>query len=197
MQLNDNIKLIRELSGIKQKDFAKLIKTNVSNLKTYENTDIRAKAPVLAAIADIAGITVEELEKKKLTHKDVTITLPEKDEKDGKDENATEKPQEAQDLTIGGSGVKLYLDRLKAQITTLESNLASTLKLQQAIHDHLLALSWYHAHRTAGGNEKKALIELSKINSKADEYRLVNEKTDKAPDKRRSKVIKVVPLGKV
>lgn len=85
MQLNDNIKLIRELSGVKQEDFAKLIKTNLSNLKTYENTDTKAKAPVLAAIADIAGITVDELEKKKLTHKDVTITLPEEDEQDEKD----------------------------------------------------------------------------------------------------------------
>lgn len=71
LQLNTNIKLIRELSGKKQLDFARLIKTNLSNLKTYENTDVRPKANVIAAIADIAGISTIDLENKALTHKDI------------------------------------------------------------------------------------------------------------------------------
>lgn len=71
LQLNTNIKLIRELSGKKQLEFARLIKTNLSNLKTYENTDVRPKANVIAAIADIAGISTIDLENKALTHKDI------------------------------------------------------------------------------------------------------------------------------
>lgn len=82
LQLNTNIKLIRELSGIGQEKFAKLIKTNISNLKTYETTDVRPKANVLAEIADYANVTIEDLEKKKLTHKDIKI----KSKKDDKDE---------------------------------------------------------------------------------------------------------------
>jgi phage repressor protein C with HTH and peptisase S24 domain len=78
LQLNKNIKLIRELSGKKQGDFAKLIKTNISNLKTYENTTVRPKAIVLAAIADYAGITMEDLENKALTHKHIKFK-PEED----------------------------------------------------------------------------------------------------------------------
>lgn len=86
LQLNTNIKLIRELSGKGQQEFAKLIKTNVSNLKTYENTDVRPKANVLAEIADYANITIDDLEKKKLTHKDIKLELK-KDEKDDKNED--------------------------------------------------------------------------------------------------------------
>jgi transcriptional regulator with XRE-family HTH domain len=73
LQLNNNIKLIRELSGLKQKDFARLIKTNLSNLKTYENSSVRPKANVLAAICDYAGITQDDLENKALTHKEINI----------------------------------------------------------------------------------------------------------------------------
>lgn len=86
LQLNTNIKLIRELSGKGQQEFAKLIKTNVSNLKTYENTAVRPKANVLAEIADYANITIDDLEKKKLTHKDIKLELK-KDEKDEKKED--------------------------------------------------------------------------------------------------------------
>jgi transcriptional regulator with XRE-family HTH domain len=73
MQLNDNIKLVRELSGFRQIDFAKKFGINLSNLKTYENTDVKPKANVLADLADYAGITVDDLENKKLTHKDLKI----------------------------------------------------------------------------------------------------------------------------
>lgn len=79
MQLNSNIKLIRELSGKKQDEFAKLIKTNLSNLKTYENTGVKPKANILAAIAKFAGISIEDLRSKALRPEDITIQV-EKDE---------------------------------------------------------------------------------------------------------------------
>lgn len=73
MQLNQNIKLIRGLSGVKQQVFADAIGTNLSNLKTYESTDVRPKENIILRIAEIAGIEVNDLEKKKLTHKSITI----------------------------------------------------------------------------------------------------------------------------
>jgi transcriptional regulator with XRE-family HTH domain len=73
MQVNTNIKLIRELSGKKQSQFAKIIKTNLSNLKTYETTDVKPKANILANISDYAGVSIDDLLEKKLTHKDITF----------------------------------------------------------------------------------------------------------------------------
>lgn len=72
--INDNIKLIRELSGLKQSAFAELIKTNLSNLKTYENTEVRPKANILAAISSFAGVDIEDLDKK-LAWKDIKIKV--------------------------------------------------------------------------------------------------------------------------
>lgn len=85
MQINTNIKLIRELSGKKQEEFAKLLNTKLSNLKTYENTDVNPKANVKAALAELAGISILDLETKKLTYKDIKFRkgLVDKVEKDG------------------------------------------------------------------------------------------------------------------
>lgn len=80
LQINKNIKLIRELSGKTQKEFAKLIKSNLSNVKTYETSDTRPKAPVLAAICDFADITLKELEEKELTHKDLPFQVDKVDD---------------------------------------------------------------------------------------------------------------------
>lgn len=91
MQINDNIKLIRELSGLTQKEFAELIKTNISNLKTYENTDVRPKAYIVLNVSRLAGISASDLETKKLQAEDITIKVPkvEKVEKDASTEKAS------------------------------------------------------------------------------------------------------------
>lgn len=83
MQINDNIKLIRELSGKTQAEFAELIKTNVSNLKTYENTNVKPKAYLILNVSRFAGISSEDLENKKLQPEDINLL----DEKDDKDED--------------------------------------------------------------------------------------------------------------
>lgn len=85
LQINKNIKLIRELSGKTQKDFAKLIKSKLSNVKTYETSDTRPKAPVLAAICDFAQISLKELEEKELTHKDLPFQVDKVDDATGSD----------------------------------------------------------------------------------------------------------------
>lgn len=89
MQINDNIKLIRELSGLTQAEFAKLIKTNVSNLKTYENTNVRPKAFVVFNVSLIGGVPSEEIENKKLKPEDIKINpiWIKGDEKDDNDDN--------------------------------------------------------------------------------------------------------------
>lgn len=73
MHVNDNIKLIRELSGLTQAQFAKLIKTNLSNLKTYENTNVKPKAFVTFNVSLIAGVPIEDMENKKLKAGDIKI----------------------------------------------------------------------------------------------------------------------------
>jgi transcriptional regulator with XRE-family HTH domain len=71
MHVNDNIKLIRELSGLTQAQFAKLIKTNLSNLKTYENTNVKPKAFVLFNISLCTNVSIEDLERKRLKASDI------------------------------------------------------------------------------------------------------------------------------
>lgn len=118
LQLNTNIKLIRELSGEKQLDFAKLIKTNISNLKTYENTDVRPKAKVLAAIADLAGISMHDLEFKKLTHSDIDF----ESKKASKDESASKNKQEDSDNAVQERALKMLEDAIKGNRELIESN---------------------------------------------------------------------------
>lgn len=89
MQINSNIKLIRELSGLTQSKFAELIKTNLSNLKTYENTDTRPKAYVILNISRLAGISSADLETKKLKAEDIKIDFTLVDKVD-KDENGVQ-----------------------------------------------------------------------------------------------------------
>jgi len=119
-QVNQNIKLIRELSGKKQEKFAELIKTNLSNLKTYENTNVRPKAIVLAAIADYAGITVEDLENKKLTHKDLKFGSVEKDEVDKVEEPAV--PYENKNLSLTDQLIKAMIQVMERQNEILKEN---------------------------------------------------------------------------
>lgn len=169
MQLNDNIKLIRELSGVKQEDFAKLIKTNPSNLKTYENTNTKAKAPVLAAIADIAGITVEELKKKKLTHKDVKIVIGQ-GEKDDKDENSNHKPQEAQH---GQDYKDRYLELLEELANSNGKQLLQLAKMNQALLKTVLRAL---AAIQAKGEKRKLSDILIELNNQTEQYLLALRK---------------------
>jgi transcriptional regulator with XRE-family HTH domain len=126
MQINANIKFIRELSGKKQAVFAGLIKTNVSNLKTYENTDVRPKANVLAAIANIAGVTIKDLESKLLTDKDIKFNWR-KDEKDDvpPGNNFTDNPSVTKNPGEPGQASEVALLRqiigLKDQIISMQS----------------------------------------------------------------------------
>lgn len=168
LQINKNIKLIRELSGLKQEDFAKLIKVNLSNLKTYENSGVRPKAIVLAAIADVAGISTDDLENKALTHKDVNLRVDKFDINNPLAD--TSKPLSGATPTLQD-----YIDDLKRSrdmfYSLLSSSLGNLEKGQKTLIAYQKAWVQYEADRASGGDPDKKAEIMYKMNTLADEYR--------------------------
>lgn len=151
MVINDNIKLIRELSGKKQGDFAKLIKTNLSNLKTYENSNVRPKANVLAAICEYAGIELSDLENKKLTYKDITFRV---DKVEG---NEIPTPTPATTLLTGAhvtlqDHIDLLRDYNEKLFALLSSNLGKLYDGQQVMIAYQKAWVDYEAEKASAGD---------------------------------------------
>ena len=74
MQLNNNIKLIRELSGMTQNDFADLF-GNVSKdmLYTYESGKANPNELFKSRVAMIAGIDIKSLETVELKESDIKL----------------------------------------------------------------------------------------------------------------------------
>lgn len=73
---NHNIKLIRALTRKKQPEFAELIKSNKSNIKTWETTETSpTDVLIYNRIAELAGVTVNDLRNKKLTEKDINLKV--------------------------------------------------------------------------------------------------------------------------
>lgn len=73
---NYNIKLIRVLSGKNQKEFADLIKSKESNIKTWETTkSVPRDHLIYRRIADLAGVAVDDIKNKKLEEKDVKLKV--------------------------------------------------------------------------------------------------------------------------
>lgn len=73
---NYNIKLIRVLSGKNQKEFADLIKSKESNIKTWETTkSVPRNHLIYRRIAEIAGVGVDDIKNKKLEEKDISLKV--------------------------------------------------------------------------------------------------------------------------
>lgn len=73
---NHNIKLIRALTGKKQPDFAELIKSNKSNVKTWETTEtLPTDVLIYNRLAELAGVTVNDIKNKMLSEKDITLSV--------------------------------------------------------------------------------------------------------------------------
>lgn len=179
MQLNVNIKLIRELSGKKQPEFADIIGTNLSNLKTYETTDVRPKANILAKIADYAGITVEKLEEHRLTHKDIIFNQV----KSKKDIKVTSRETYGLELNDdGGENYKSkYISLLEKENSQKDNiiNLSLTeLVMGQRISQaHLKSLLQITVTETAAMQGKDPLQALSAANKVvADAYSAILKK---------------------
>jgi transcriptional regulator with XRE-family HTH domain len=75
MHFARNIKLIRELSGLTQVEFATVLGTNKSNIKTYETTEVEAKGLIRRRLAKLAGVPVHYLSEKELTEKDIRLAI--------------------------------------------------------------------------------------------------------------------------
>lgn len=158
LHLSQNIKLIRGLAGKTQPEFAKIIGENVSNLKTYERTGTLPKLHIRMRIADIAGVSVDDLLKKGLTEKDIKLK---KDENDGNGLLATQdapvdhsKPQNGQNsgthptLTDIGELVRIIQNATFPRITI--EQIADRIKFSRP---HLTTL-------LKSGKSKKALTRL-------------------------------------
>lgn len=73
---NHNIKLIRSLTRKNQQDFAKLIRSKVSNVKTWETTQsIPRDEFIYQRIAELASISIDDLKTKKLDQKDISLKV--------------------------------------------------------------------------------------------------------------------------
>lgn len=144
MQLNTNIKLIRELSGKKQTEFASLIGTKLSNLKTYETTDVRPKANILARIADIAGVSVKDLEERQLTHRNININI-DKSKKNNKVVSRENIYNIAQDEALINSGTdqEKYIRILERDRLFFETTMRENLNLLAANLTELLRSQRY------------------------------------------------------
>jgi transcriptional regulator with XRE-family HTH domain len=73
LHLSDNLKLIRQLSELSQQEFGKLFGISKDKVFSYENERAQPNELIAAKIAEFAGITEEQLYKKKLKREDVII----------------------------------------------------------------------------------------------------------------------------
>ena len=72
-----NIRWIRLLAGLGQAEFAERIGTNPKNISAYEVRNIRPNELVLAKIANIAGVGIEEITNQDITNRQVSVINPE------------------------------------------------------------------------------------------------------------------------
>lgn len=127
---NHNVKLIRSLTGKTQTKFAELIKTNASNIKTWENTSVQpTDVLVYNILADIAGVSADELRNKKLTPKEITINVEQVEEDDFKITNK----EYIDELRDDKKRAALREDKIMAQ---LASNLTAMMQLLSALSRH-------------------------------------------------------------
>lgn len=72
LHIAENIRLIRDLTGLSQSDFAEKIglEVNKDMIYSYESGKAKPKSVIIDKIAEIAEISKEDLQNKKLTVKD-------------------------------------------------------------------------------------------------------------------------------
>lgn len=86
---NHNIKLIRALTKKKQPEFAELIKSNKSNVKTWETTEtLPTDILIYTRLAEIAGVTVNDIKNKPLTEKDINLKVEKVEHAKGNSDNS-------------------------------------------------------------------------------------------------------------
>lgn len=73
LHINNNIRLIRELSGQTQAEFGKMFGANETKVKSYERGKAKPKSIFMLRLAKYAGITTSDLIDKKLSEDDIKI----------------------------------------------------------------------------------------------------------------------------
>lgn len=146
---NHNIRIIRELTGLIQSDFAKLIKTNESNIKTWETTEVAPRSElVYRRIAELAGVSVKDLKTKELDPKSIHISV-EKVETEDSLINPKEYINELrEDKKRAIHREEKIMTQLAANLTAMMQLLTALQRHDQAFHETILrSLS-----RIEGGN---------------------------------------------
>lgn len=140
---NDNIKLIRGLTGLSQKLFAKLIKSNESNIKTYETTGVQCKDfIVLRELTDVASISLEDLKSKQLKATDISINVEKVDIiKKGLDTISMVSEPHIEYKTEARNTADFLAGRLAekdATIVQIEKRITDAFAFAQKMEDHYL-----------------------------------------------------------
>lgn len=129
---NYNVKLIRSLTGKTQTKFAKLIKTNPSNIKTWENTSTQpTDVLIYNTFAELAGVTVEDIRNKTLTPKDINLNVEEVDDED--EDFSISKKEYIDELREDKKRAAIREDKIMGQ---LAANLTAMMQLLGALSRH-------------------------------------------------------------
>ena len=114
---------------MKQPAFAGLIKSNKSNIKTWETTEtLPTDILIYSRLAALAGVTVNDLKNKKLTEKDITLNV-EKVE----DQGNINQQEYINELREDKKRAAIREDRIMGQ---LASNLTAMMQLLTALSGH-------------------------------------------------------------
>lgn len=73
MHIGENIKLIRQVWGLKQPQFAKLLDATTAMIKSYENGNAQPKKLVEEKLSELSGIKLEELRNSKISIKSIKM----------------------------------------------------------------------------------------------------------------------------
>lgn len=136
---NHNVKLIRSLTGKTQAKFAELIKTNPSNVKTWENTSVQpTDVLIYNLLADLAGVTSEELKNKKLTPKDITINIGGGNEDEFKISNKEYIDELRNDKKRAADREDKIMSQLASNLTAMMQLLGALSRHDRAFHETML-----------------------------------------------------------
>jgi transcriptional regulator with XRE-family HTH domain len=144
-----NIKLIRSLTKKTQPAFAELIKTNVSNIKTWENTDsLPTDVMIYETLADISGVAAKDLKSRELKKEEIKVKVEKVDDNSYRVSNREVIEDLRDDKKRSTIREDKILSQLVANSTAMMQILTVLQRHDQAFHETILkSLS-----RVEGGN---------------------------------------------
>lgn len=123
MQLKDNIKLIRALTGQTQPVFIKnFTGISVDMQKSYESGKAKPDILYIQELADIAGVSERDLTSKKLKKEDIKISIPGEQKEEKGDIMKKSAANSHVDL-LAAEDFKKFRGLVVAKLSTIEANL--------------------------------------------------------------------------